>query len=488
VPITLAGDLTFEQIAEINLFSPQLPGVRTEPESRRVYHHGATVGHVVGHVGALERLALDDDPVLRLAGMRTGKAGVELGMEHLLRGIGGHIRQEVDARGRIVRELEEKPAEHGHDIVLSLHRRLQEKVVARMAGERQAALVAIDVETGEVPVMVSRPLIDNAVLAGADAGQELRRLQRGGGHPMVNRAIRGLYPPGSTFKMAVALAALEAGVISLKERIACDGRFVYADQTYRRWKRQGHDGCDLHKALRESCDVYFYEVARRTGIEAIARMARRLGLGQVYDCGIALQKPGIVPDPAWKQARFGRSWLGGETILAGVGQGYVATTPLQLAVMTARLASGHALEPRLVRADPRVSPPPPPLGIRPEWLEAIRRAMFAVVNEESGTGANGRIEEGTHRLAGKTGTSQVSRASSERGHSELAWHERDHALFVAFAPFARPRFAVAAVLEHAGSGGREAAPLVRDVMADLLAAEPTARSAEPPPPGEGRRG
>ena len=249
-----------------------------------------------------------------------------------------------------------------------------------------------------------------------------------------------------------------------------------ANQVFRCWKRRGHDSSDLHKALRESCDVYFYELARRTGIDAIARMARRLGLGQIYDCGIALQKAGVVPDPEWKQRRFGKGWLGGETILAGIGQGFVLTTPLQLAVMMARLATGTAVVPTLVRpAGGAGVPPAPALGLRPLGLEAIRRALFAVVNEDGGTGAAARIEEGTARLSGKTGTSQVSRASSDRSHAELRWEERDHALFVGFAPSARPRYAVSVIVEHAGSGGQAAGPIMRDLMADLLAQDPTAR-------------
>ena len=486
IPIILAGDLTFEQIAEINLFAPQLPGVRTEVDSRREYFQGRTVGHVVGFVGAVERLALDDDPVLRLPGMRTGKTGVELGMEEQLRGEGGHVKHEVDARGRIVRDLEQQEPQPGRDVVVTLDTALQARTLARLSRERRAALVALDVTSGEVVVMASVPQFDTAEFVNPLAGRALRRLQVAQHNPMVNRAIRGAYPPGSTFKMVTALAALETGVVSLRERIGCDGRFELANQVFRCWKRRGHDSSDLHKALRESCDVYFYELARRTGIEAIAAMARRLGLGQTFDCGLPLQRIGVIPDPDWKRIRFGQSWLGGETILAGIGQGYVSTTPLQLAVMTARLATGRAVQPALVRPPVGIAiPEAPSLGLRPEWVEAIRRAMFAVVNEEGGTGGLARFEEGTARLSGKTGTSQVTRASSERSQSELKWEERDHALFVAFAPSAKPRYAIAAVIEHAGSGGQTAAPLVRDVMADLLAQDPTSRPAYTGAPGEG---
>lgn len=475
VPIVLADDLTFEQIAEVNVLAPQLPGVRTEVESQRLYFHGLTVSHVVGYVGAVTRHALDDDPVLRLPGMKTGKTGVELGMEDVLRGEGGHVKHEVDARGRIVRNLEQKDSSKGGDVVLTIDTRLQERVLQRMSRERRAALVALDVKTGEVVVMASVPQFDASTLVDRPSVRELRRLQTAQHNPMFNRAIRGAYPPGSTFKMVVALAALEAGVVSLRERIPCDGKFEYADQVYRCWKRQGHDSSDLHKALRESCDVYFYELARRIGIDGIARTARRLGLGQIYDCGIAHQRKGVIPDADWKQARLGKPWLGGETILAGIGQGYVSSTPLQLAVMMARLATGRAVTPTLVRPLGEALPEAPLMGFRNEFMDAVRRALLAVVNEDGGTGSAARLDDPAQRLSGKTGTSQVSRASSERSHAELKWEQRDHALFVAFAPSARPRYAVAAIVEHAGSGGQTAGPLVKDVVTDLLATDPTAR-------------
>lgn len=478
VPIVLADELSFEQIAGINLLAPQLPGVKTEIESRRVYFHSLTTSHVVGYVGSVTRRALDDDPVLRPPGMKVGKAGVELGMEDVLRGEGGHVKHEVDARGRIVRNLEQKDPFRGTDLVLTIDRRLQERTLQRMSKERRAALVALDANSGEIVVMASVPRFDATTLVDPVSVRELRRLQTAQHNPMFNRAIRGAYPPGSTFKMVVALAALEAGVVTLKERISCDGRFEYANQTFRCWKRHGHDSSDFHKAIRESCDVYFYELARRTGIDGIARMARRMGLGQIYDCGIASQRKGVIPDADWKQTRLGKPWLGGETILAGIGQGYVSATPLQLAVMTARLATGRAITPTLVR------PPSgeaileaPFLGFKNEVNEAMRRALFAVVNEDGGTGSAARLEDSGHRLSGKTGTSQVSRASSERAHAELKWEQRDHALFVGFAPSARPRYAVAAIVEHAGSGGQTAGPLVRDVMADLVANDPTSRPA-----------
>ncbi len=478
IPIIIARDLTFETVAEINLRAPMLPGIRTEVLGRRRYRYGKTIGHIVGHVGAIERLALDDDPVLRLPDMRFGKLGVELGMEAVLRGQGGTVKHEVDSRGRIIRNLEQKDPVAGVDIAVTIDTRLQEKMLARLAPFRRAAAVAMDVQTGEVFGLASVPTFDpNDMVTGATR-TGMARMAVARDNPMVNRAIRGEYPPGSTFKMVTALAGLEAGVIRLGDKVTCDGHYELAGQRFRCWNRGGHGTVDLHRALRESCDIYFYQLAEKLGITALAQMARRLGCGQTYDCGIAGQRAGIIPDPDWKRGRFNQSWLGGETILASIGQGYVTTTPLQLAVMTARIATGRAITPTLVRRTGADRVPPPSLNIKPEWLTAVRRGMIAVVNEDGGTGYRAKPNDVT--IAGKTGTSQVGRASaSETSQSEINWLQRDHALFVAYLPAAAPRYAVAAIIEHGGGGGATAAPLVRDIIEDLMARDPASRPAWP---------
>ncbi len=473
-PLVIASDITFEQLAEINVLTPQLSGVRTEIAWRRHYTEGETMGHIVGYVGSVDRSVLDadDDAVLRVPGMKVGKAGVELALEPELRGKAGAERAEVDARGRIVRNLTRADPAPGRDVRLTIDARLQQKVLARLAKERQGAVVVLDVETGEVVVMGSVPTFDPSDLAAGLTSQTWRRLVTIASRPMLNRAVAGLYPPGSTFKMITALAALHAGVIQPKDRIACDGTFDLAGQSFRCWNRHGHGTSDLHRALRESCDVYFYEIARRVGIDAIADMARHLGLGRTFPNEIAQQKAGVIPDPDWKRQRIGKGWLGGETVLAGIGQGYVTATPLQLAVMSARLATGRAVIPTLLR--PEISAPPvefESLQLEARWLDAVRGGMVAVVNEEGGTGQAARLEDDRVRIAGKTGTSQVNRASSDKVQSEIEWEHRDHALFVSYLPVAKPRYAVAAVVEHGGGGGATAAPLVREVAEMLLAHE-----------------
>ena len=300
--------------------------------------------------------------------------------------------------------------------------------------------------------------------------EDWRRLAAKKGNPLFNRAIQGTYPPGSTFKMVTALAALEAGVIKQRTVMTCSGTHTLGGHRFRCWNRGGHGAVRLHRAIRESCDVYFYKVAEATGIERIADMARRLGLGDVYDrAGIAHQNPGIVPDPPWKRRHLGQPWYGGETLHVGIGQGYVATNPLQLAVMTARIASGRAVSPTLIRSrgDAR-DQPFPSLGIEAENLRAIHQGMLAVVYDGAGTGKRADLGRAGVRVAGKTGTSQVTRLSSFRSQSSLRWRLRDHALFVGFVPADRPKYAVAVIVEHGESGGKTAAPLCRDVMEILL--------------------
>jgi len=319
--------------------------------------------------------------------------------------------------------------------------------------------------------MASSPSFDAAGLAGAGSRAAWQALSANADRPLVNRAIAGQYPPGSTFKMVTALAGLEAGLVTVKEKIECWGDVTYAGHTLRCWNRRGHIASDLHKALRESCDCYFYEVARRTGMERIAATARAFGLGQTYEAGIAQQKAGLIPTPGWKrnQSKGGRNktgWLLGETVMAGIGQGYVLATPLQLAVMTARIATGRAVIPTLVaRTDGTPAPVFDALLVAPASLEAVRKGMVAVVNEAGGTGGAADIDDGKTVVAGKTGTSQVSRASADRDRTKaLEVRERDHALMVAYWPAAKPRYAAAVVLEHAGGGGAMAAPLLRDLI------------------------
>lgn len=481
-PVTIASDITFDQLARINLFAPQLPGVRTEVAWKRRSRGGLAMGHLIGYTGSLERPSIDDDALMRMPGMHIGKSGVEAGMEQELRGAGGVQKIEVDARGRIMRNLEVRDPLPGRDVTLTIDSSLQSRVFERLRRERRAAAVVLDVKRGDIVAMASVPGYDPAELANGPSEATWHRLTTAEDKPLLNRAIGGQYPPGSTFKMVTALAGLHMGAIAAGDEMTCRGRFELADQTYRCWKRTGHGKVTLHEALRESCDVYFYELARRLGIDAIADMARMLGLGQVYNCGLPQQKAGLVADPDWKRGRWNAGWLAGETVLAGIGQGYMLASPLQLAVMVARVATGRAVEPAMIRsATERRAYEFPPLGLDDAKLAAVRRGLEAVVNEESGTGKNAFLGEGRPRVAGKTGTSQVHSASKDAVQDDLVWAERDHALFIGYVPADAPRYAVSVVIEHGGGGGAAAAPLARDVIEAVLEIDPAGGTAGPPP-------
>ena len=478
VPIVVDDKLSWRQFAEVNILAPNLPGVQTDILSVRRYHGGADVAHIIGYVGAAGKVEVKEHPVTRLPGFRIGKAGVERGFETRLRGKAGIVKLEVNARGRAIRRLDKFDAQRGRELVLTIDLDIQHKAMARLKDERRAAIVALDVRTGEVLAMASTPSFDpNMLITGLKEG-EWSSIARSEDDPLTNKAIRGQYPPGSTFKMVTALAGLHAGVITQKTKFHCYGGYSYSNAYFGCWKKKGHRAVNVRKAIKQSCDVFFYNVAERLGISKLSAMGRKLGLGQTYDCGLPMQKAGVMPTPGWKRATLGEPWYGGETIISGIGQGFVLATPLQLAVMTARIATGNEVIPRIVRpnSDETIEQPKL-LDIDPEHLAIVREGMWAVVNEGGGTARRARIPIAGVQMAGKTGTSQVNTASSGRRSSELKWEQRDHALFVGFAPADNPRYAVAAVIEHGGSGSRAASPVVRDIMTALLERDPSSKPA-----------
>jgi penicillin-binding protein 2 len=473
-PVLVTEGLTWRQFALLNVLAPQLPGVRTDRAAYRLYRHSRSLVHVVGYVGMADKGEIDEDPVMRLPGFRIGKTGIEKGFDRELRGRPGSIKYEVDAHGRIVRELGSTPSERGRDIVLAVDHELQTIALERLAEHRVASIVVLDAVTGEVIVLASTPSFDANAIAFRSEQSQLRALARAKDNPFENRALRGLYPPGSTFKVVTALAGLQAGVITPYERMSCPGSYAVGRRRFRCWKAHG-GGIDVHEAIKQSCDVYFYETARRMGINTLAAMARSLGLGQIYDCGLTGQKQGIVPDTAWKRAALNEPWYGGETVIAAIGQGFMQATPLQLAIMTARVATGRAVVPRLLALDRTVPEPAPVLDINPVFLDFIRLGMVGVVNEKGGTAVRSALTIPDVQMAGKTGTSQVV---SLRNKAKLGgWESEHHALFVAYAPADAPRYAAACVVEHGGGGSRAAAPVVKDVMTEVLLRDPAARPA-----------
>jgi penicillin-binding protein 2 len=335
----------------------------------------------------------------------------------------------------------------------------------------------MDVNRGDILAIVSAPSFDPNLFVRGISSADYATLTENDRRPLADKTVQGAYPPGSTFKIVTALAALEAGVIGLDETVYCPGYMKLGDRRFHCWKGGGHGHVSLTESLEQSCDVFYYEVAQRTGIDRIADMARRLGIGVKHDLPMSAITEGIAPDKAWKLARYGKDWRVGDTLNSAIGQGYVLASPLQLAVMTARVATGRAVEPRLVRAVDDVEvdfAEPLPLGLNENHLRAVRGGLFAVSNSARGTARQSRIVDEAMLMAGKTGTSQVrnisaaERAAGVTKNDQLPWNRRDHALFVCYAPFDAPRIAVALVVEHGGGGSTAAAPIARDILLQAL--------------------
>jgi penicillin-binding protein 2 len=476
VPVTVAERLSWDDFSKVALNAPALPGVMPEVGLSRIYPLDQDFAHVVGYVGPvsdkdLEALA-EPDPLLRIPKFQIGKIGVERWMEDTLRGSAGTKRIEVNSAGRVMRELEREEGIPGTDIRLTIDADVQNFAQARL-GEESAAAVVMDVTNGELICIASSPSFDPNLFVRGISHTDYNTLVENDHRPLANKTVSGAYPPGSTFKMVTALAALEAGVVTPDTRVSCPGFIEFGGRRFHCWKRAGHGTVSLERSLVESCDVYYYDIAQKVGIDKIAEMGRRLGLGHAFDLPMSAVTEGIMPDKAWKMERHKADWRIGDTINASIGQGYVLSSPLQLAVMTARIASGRAVEPRLVRMvnDKEVPvPEAPPLALTPEYLAAVQRAMHEVVNGERGTAKSSRIVEPTMVMAGKTGTSQVrniSAAEREAGviaNEDLPWERRDHALFVGYAPADAPRYAIAVVVEHGGGGSTAAAPIARDII------------------------
>jgi penicillin-binding protein 2 len=508
-PVPVKSDLTWEEFARVNLYANELPGVMADMNEARYYPFGGTFAHVIGYVAkpndrdikAIEDRGEKVPEILYNPGFRIGRQGVEKSFDADLRGEAGGTRVEVDARGRVVAEDVggSRPAVPGKDVVLTLDADVQNRAL-EVFGEESGGCVVMDVRNGDILCMVSAPSFDPNLFVGgvpANVYNALRDYER---KPLLDKAIYGSFPPGSTFKMTTALALLDAGV-NPAERVVCTGGYRYGNRTFRCWKRGGHGAMDMHNAIKNSCDTYFYHLCNRAGVDRIARVAEDLGLHQTYEIGIAGQSKGTMPSRAWKAdyARRTRNpnpdagtWYPGETLSVAIGQGAVSTTALQLAVMTARLAHGRkAITPRLVRSVGGVERPSgataPDLPFSQEHLDIVRAGMAAVANDVTGTAYRAsQLGLGDIQMAGKTGTAQSrDYGTGSRGPRDAVWSRRDHALFVAFAPHDAPRYAIALIIQHAPSGGSaDAAPRAREIMKTVLLKDPDmrARIERPLPP------
>ncbi|RIJ31230.1 penicillin-binding protein 2 [Henriciella algicola] len=484
------SELTYEEFARMTLLAADMPGVRADMAATRSYPRGRDLAHVLGYVAKassddLSRLTENASPeeasllarLFRHPDMRTGRSGIERAAETWLRGEPGFRRLETNAAGRVIRELESEDLAPtpGRDIGLTIDAELQRAAIDRF-GDESGAAVVLDIETGAILAFVSTPAFDPNDFVNGISYADYNELRENDRSPLYHKAYDGTYPPGSTFKMVVATAALEAG-INPDQRVHCNGYYRFGNRTWHCWKRGGHGNVDMHWAMKGSCDVYFYEIARRVGVEHLADVSRRFGFGQVWDLGLTGGRGGTVPDDAWKRAALGEPWYEGETLNYGIGQGYLSTSPLQLALMSARIAAkGRLIEPYIIGEGPRPDKPIPyaePLD--PDHMQRMMDGMYGVTSEAGGTAwRSGDLGLGGPRLAGKTGTAQVRRISEAERRSgvlkgeEIARRLRDHALFVAYAPADDPKYAISVVVEHGEGGSSTAAPVARDILATAI--------------------
>jgi penicillin-binding protein 2 len=470
-PVPVAENLPFEKYAAVTVRLPELPGVAPLRAFSRFYPDGAAVAHLVGYVGTPNKEEYEKEnklPLLITPGFKIGKEGLEKTMEPRLRGKPGAQRVEVTAGGTLVRELSTLQDVSGSPLALTVDAGLQ-TFAARRLGEESGSVVVLDCLTGDILALASMPAYDPNNFTDGISQNEWKMLAQDERHPLINKALNGLYPPGSTFKPMVAMAIQQAG-IDPTARINCPGGFQLGNRFFRCLGR--HGSMNMHTAIAKSCNTYFYAMGRRAGIDIISDMGKRLGFGQKFDLPVVSQNYGTMPSAPWKKARFekGRKlverpdWTESDTLNTSIGQGFVIVNPLQLAVMVGRVASGLDIQPHIVRAK---RPPPAPLPFAKAHFEAVRSGMWEVVNG-AGTAGRSRLELPGIEMGGKTGTAQVRRITgSQRGQSG-DWKYRDHGLFVCFAPTANPRYACSVVIEHGMGGARAAAPVAKDVLTYLF--------------------
>jgi penicillin-binding protein 2 len=478
MPTAVAENLTWEEFSLVNLHLPYLSGVQPEIGETRDYPYGDALSHILGYVAAVspEDMQKDSDPLLSLPGFRIGKRGIEKAYDSQVRGTAGVSQQEVNAYGRVIRELGHEDGTPGDDVYLTIDQQMQQFTAQRL-GDESAACVVMDVTNGDVLALASTPGFDPNLFNVGITPPQWQQLLANDHTPLINKALSGIYPPGSTFKPIVALAALDSGVITPDFNVICTGTYQFGNYTFHCWKHDGHGRVDLQRGIAQSCDVFFYHVADRLGIDAIEIGAHKVGLGELSHIEIPGEQQGCIPGRAWKLAKFGVPWQKGETLNTGIGQGYVTATPLQLCTAAARIASGNAVVPRITRVIGHAAQERPVLkrlNVSDAALQAVQAGMNAVCNEPGGTAYSWRITEPGFEMAGKTGTAQVhhiskeERASGGRSTSafeaKLPWKLREHALFVAFAPVSLPRYAASIIIEHGSTLQHPHVQMVRDIL------------------------
>jgi len=475
--VLIKADIQRDQVAFVEENNQSLGGIQLKVEPLRDYHYGELAAHTLGYLGEINKDKLMKGEAGYRMGDIVGKEGIEFLFEQDMQGKKGYKEVEVDVLGRELAVLRKSPPQSGNHLQLTLDLRIQKVVEQLMTGTEETPIngsaVVIKVQTGEILAITSKPSFDPNLFSAGISVAEWRKLIFNTEHPLQNKAIDGQYPPGSVYKIIAAYAVLEEKVMNPEDTVFCPGYYRLGRRVYRCWRRGGHGDVDLHDALVQSCDVYFYTVGHKLGIDTLARYAKMLGMGSLTRINLIGEKPGLVPTKEWKLKARGEEWLAGETISASIGQGFNLVTPIQQARLLATVANGGmVLKPYLVRQikdkDGRVVKETFPsiekrLESRPDTLSIIQKGLFGVVNEKRGTGWRARLKQIT--VAGKTGTAQVVRLKKgPKSEEEIPYKHRDHAWFIGYAPYENPEIAVAVIVEHGGHGGSAAAPIVRQII------------------------
>lgn len=489
MPVRVKDNLSFEEMALLQINAPDLPGIMIEEGINRYYGEGESSTHVVGYVSLLNDKDLENDkdnPLADLPGYRIGRLGIEQAFEDILQGKPGMRKTEVNAFGRSVRVLEDTPPVPGQDVYLTIDNRLQ-KYGMEIFGKESGSLILTDVRTGEILALVSAPSFDPNLFTVPLSVKDWNTLSKNPKNPLQNKAISGLYSPGSTFKIVMTLAGLESQQMSSRTSVNCTGVTKLGNQLFHCWKRYGHGHLNVVEALKHSCDVFFYETAQKIGVDKIVSVADRLGFGKLTGVELKGEKNGLLPSRAWKETARGDSWRMGDTLNLSIGQGFLNATPVQLARMITIVAGGGAdkqLTLIKTKPDENQSSQTTSLGFSKAHLKWVYQGMDKVVNEKNGTAYASRFNYKGQKMAGKTASTQVRRITLKerqegvKSQDELPWKYRDHALFVAFAPTDNPRYAVAVVVEHGGGGAKAAAPIASKMLREALRLEDEDQTAQ----------
>jgi len=444
-----------------------LNGIELVEDFQRVYPENKYFSHLIGYLNRPSKSDLNLPYISIMPFLNIGQQGIEETFNELLIGKPGTKEIEVNALGREIREISKKPSIKGDNIILTIDTELQKFTLSKLTAHKAGSIVIMDIENGDILSMVSSPGFNSNLIVQKPNQKYWDELLNNPLSPLTDRSVQGLYSPGSTFKMLVAIAALKDGVINLNNKVLCSGKLTFGDRIFHCWKTKGHGNMNILSALVESCDVFFYELAIKVGIDKIAKVAEDFGLGQIYSVEIKNQKKGIVPSKKWKKLNLNEKWYGGETLITAIGQGYVLATPLQLAVMTSRIASGgKKILPSIIKNNKKNIANE--IGDYTKEINIIKKAMHSVVNDKKGT-AN-KSKSINFLFSGKTGTSQVKkitlaeRESKDFRNVDIEWKNRDHALFVGYMPSDKPKYSISVIVEHGGSGAATAAPIAKEIF------------------------